>query len=662
MKLNSKKFTAFKILTAAMAIFCASCANNPDFEGEVSNASNNAKTLKVSVSNYSEVIKSSSVKNSSVSESARSIIADSFNSDGVKFYIFGEADNGQAFAKPQEVTFNGNKLDDSSTSKTVGTIKIEADSYRWDFTLAAIDSANTTEINSYDTMIKEAVLLGRATIDMQYGDTAKFYLSPDGLTKEASVALSLNTDGWDVPDGYSEKVGIYNLTTGEVISSAEETPVSSEKEVTLTQDTANPTSYAITTILPGTYNFKVTFTKGNKNFIFSDVIIILPGKTINNTVLIPNVIGVAPKAPTAFTASLVSSSEDTTNGYYTTSFAWARGSKNESGYELDILTLADETTALPTSNEEWKTAEEKTGAEVVSYNANGTDDEKINFRSASTYVSGSLLATNTTASLNLELGSRYAARLRAVNDAGESDYAYVLLSDFDNATTINRFRLTYNFNGGKYYSDSDEITNENATISSPIVEYHSQSADAVSLIQPKDEENGPLLKNGTSIWSAWYKADQTTKFDGTEYTGYENLDLYAKFSNGTSEVELENKADYEIQLNWISTGTASYEALTSTSATITKIEKDQTSSWKFAPVADSNKITNDFKYDSVILTVSRGGTTYYAQTELSVGTDGTTFTVPLSGLGAGVYTFTFTAQYGYTIVNKTIAVTVELEM
>ena len=105
-----------------------------------------------------------------------------------------------------------------------------------------------------------------------------------------------------------------------------------EKNVAFTAtsiDAANAVDYTIASFTPGTYLFKVTFEKtgSNKKFYWSDVLVVLPGKTINNAVGIPNVIGEKPEAPTAFKAGYVENSEDKFSGWYTTAFEWERGAE-----------------------------------------------------------------------------------------------------------------------------------------------------------------------------------------------------------------------------------------------------------------------------------------------------------------------------------------------
>lgn len=287
---NRKSIFAFFAISAAM-IF-ASCSNLTD--ANVTSSSEDKNTLNIEVTNYDEVVTQAS---KSANHASRTIIPDSFDSTGVVFYLYGTNTSGGTFG-PEKVDFTP-----KTGSNTIGTISIPANSAVWEFTLVALATGATAPTDE-TTLKNDAVLIGYSSMDMLNGDTAKFTLSPDGLTKKAEIAMKLYTDGWALPTGFTAKAGIYLLTTG---ADAGTDAAPTEKEVAFTdatKDEANAVAYTIASFTPGTYLFKVTFEKtgSNKKFYWSDVLVVLPGKTINNAVGIPNVIGEKPEAPTAFKA------------------------------------------------------------------------------------------------------------------------------------------------------------------------------------------------------------------------------------------------------------------------------------------------------------------------------------------------------------------------
>lgn len=654
---NRKSIFAFFAISAAM-IF-ASCSNLTD--ANVSSSSEDKNTLNIEVTNYDEVVTQAS---KSANRASRTIIPDSFDSDGVDFYLYGTNTSGGTFG-PSKVDFKGNAEAAGGTSKTVGTISIPANSAVWEFTLVAVTSGATAPTD--ETTLKDnAVLIGYSSMDMLNGDTAKFTLSPDGLTKEAKIAMKLYTDGWELPAGFTAKAGIYLLTTG---ADAGADATLTEKDVAFTAtsiDAEHAVDYAIASFAPGTYLFKVTFEKtgSNKKFYWSDVLVVLPGKEIKNKVGIPNVIGTAPDAPTAFKAGYVEKSEDKYSGWYTTAFEWERGSKNENNFEIDVLEFNDADTVTPPADADagWTTA--LAAGTHVTYGSK--------FSSEANYESGSLLSGNTKAQLRLELGKRYFARIRAVNDAGESAWKLVDLTAAPaeptgtkafTGNTINRYRLTYFMNGGTCFADKTAADAGTGGSTTNIVSYHCEDSTTGTPITKAD--GTPIIKKNTYTWSYWSKdatSETASRYNepGTApeaYKGYKNLDLYAMFTTDAS-VAIFDKKSLEIQDGWITVDTGTLTGKTATIEVTTQTEVK----WTFKPGevkdAEGKKIEN-FAYDKVNFTVTMGGTTFESESAVDVSAaKAAEFTMSLSDLPSGRYQVMFTAHYGATTVSYPITTTI----
>ena len=657
---NRKSIFAFFAISAAM-IF-ASCSNLTD--ANVSSSSEDKNTLNIEVTNYDEVVTQAS---KSANRASRTIIPDSFDSDGVDFYLYGTNSSGGTFG-PSKVDFKGN-TEAAGTSKTVGTISIPANSAVWEFTLVAVAPQGATAPTEA-TLKDNAVLIGYSSMDMLNGDTAKFTLSPDGLTKEAKIAMKLYTDNWELPAGFTAKAGIYLLTTG-ADAGADATPTEQTVAFTpTTKDEANAVDYAIASFAPGTYLFKVTFEKtgSNKKFYWSDVLVVLPGKTIENVVGVPNVIGTAPTAPTAFKAGYVENSEDKYSGWYTTAFEWERGdSKNENNFEIEVFEFKDADTVTPPADADaaWPTA--PTAGTSVTYDSKFSSEEN--------YESGSLLSGNTKAQLRLELGKRYFARIRAVNDAEESAWTLVALADAPaepagtkafTGNTINRYRLTYFMNGGTCYADKTAADAGTDGSTADIVKYYCENSTAGTAIKTADGTAGnPIITKNTYTWSYWSKdatSETASRYNapGTApeaYKGYKNLELYAMFTTDAS-VAIFDKKSLEIQDGWITVDTGTLTGKTAEIEVATETEVK----WTFTPGevknAEGNKIEN-FAYDKVNFTVTKGGTTFEAKSADNVGVaNAAEFTMSLSNLAAGIYQVMFTAHYGTTTVSYPITTTI----
>lgn len=652
---NRKSIFAFFAICAAM-IF-ASCSNIVD--ANVSSISEDKNTLNIEVTNYDEVVTRAS---KSANHASRTIIPDSFDSIGVDFYLYGTNTSGGTFG-PSKVDFKGNAEAAGGTSKTVGTVSIPANSAVWEFTLVAVTSGAAAPTEA--TLKNDAVLIGYSSMDMLNGDTAKFTLSPDGLTKEAKIAMKLYTDGWELPTGFTAKAGIYDLATG-ADAGADATPT--EQTVAFTDTTINETNavdYAIASFTPGTYLFKVTFEKtgSNKKFYWSDVLVVLPGKTIDNVVGIPNIIGEKPAAPTVFKAGYVENSEDKFSGWYTTAFEWERGSKNENNFEIEVLEFNDAATVTPPADADagWTTA----------LTAGSHETYGSKFSSAANYESGSLLSGNTKAQLRLELGKRYFARIRAVNDAEESAWTLVDLATVPaeptgiqkfTGNTINRYRLKYFMNGGTYFASKAKADAGTDGSTEDIVRYYCENSTPGTEIMKADgtPDGTPIIKKNTYTWSYWSKdatSENASRYNEpgaapANYPGYKNLDLYAMFATD-ADVAIFDKKSLEIQDGWITVATPG--TLTGKTATI-DVAAETEVKWTFTPGevkdAEGNKIEN-FAYDKVNFTVTKGGTTFEALSADNVGA-ATDFTMSLSKLPTGRYQVMFTAHYGTTTVSYPI--------
>ncbi len=651
---NRKSIFAFFAICAAM-IF-ASCSNIVD--ANVSSSSEDKNTLNIEVTNYDEVVTQAS---KSANHASRTIIPDSFDSDGVDFYLYGTNTSGGTFG-PEKVDFTP-----KTGSNTIGTVNIPANSAVWEFTLVALATGATAP--SETTLKDEAVLIGYSSMDMLNGDTAKFTLSPDGLTKEASVAMKLYNDGWTTPTGYKITAGIYKLTDGADATITGDGKGTTTIKENLSLGTSAPAdaNYSLPSMTPGTYLFKVIYTSDatKKSFVWSDVLIVLPGKPVDSSIAIPNVIGTEPAAPTAFKAGYVENSEDKFSGWYTTAFEWVRGSKNENNFEIEVLEFNDAATVTPPTDDAGWTTALTAGSSSVTY------DSK--FSSAPNYESGSLLSGNTKAQLRLELGKRYFARIRAVNDAEESDWTLVALATPPaeptgtqkfTGNTINRYRLTYFMNGGTYFDDKTKADAGTDGSTADKVSYHCE--DSTTGIEIKKADGTPIIKKNTYTWSYWSKdatSEAASRYnepgDAPEnYKGYKNLDLYAMFT-ADAGVAIFDKKSLEIQADWITVATPG--TLTGKTATI-EVTTQTEVKWTFTPgeVKDAEGETiKDFAYDKVNFIVTRYGTPFEAKSADGVSAaKAAEFTMSLSKLPSGIYQVMFIAHYGTTTVSYPITTTI----
>ena len=249
------------------------------------------------------------------------------------------------------------------------------------------------------------------------------------------------------------------------------------------------------------------------------------------------------------------------------------------------------------------------------------------------YVDGSFRMNNTAAVIRVDLGRRYIARLAAVNAAGPSDYIYPDLegatvaasAGFTRASTgeaiaasalkkfgadaalINRYRITYNLDGGSFYEadtlangqlptrkDSTKVTAVDGLLSNgdTVIRYGTQAATAadqmgiMNALYTKSSDSTPkkiVLYDTTSRrWSDWlymstsgdvYETGyNTTPANDAEYAitevpymqwdetnhkkaaadgvvGFSNITLYATYKSAGWEID--HSTDFNIQDSWI---------------------------------------------------------------------------------------------------------------
>lgn len=655
--MKGKKIFRNCIGALALLLGLAGCQNSLEGDSVSGEGIEGLRTLTVEIKNYSEFVEESSVQ-ANMFAPARSIMPDAFKtSDTLSYYLYGKASNGE---------------EKEWTSVTVenGKFTLDVEPYNWNLTLAVTaDAATTIAPPDELTVVKgKAVLIGYAAVDLtRQANSASFTLKPDGLTTSGHVGLKTSLEGpWTIPDSInSVRLGIYNLTNGTVVNYSDD----SSTVVTVTKSAgtiAFPSTFGDDqkNIAPGTYTFKVEFlnAKDECEAEWSDSLVILPGKTNKTAVSVPNVTGTAPAAATAFTASYVDGTEDSTPGFYDVKFEWdGTACVNERNFEIDLLevTGTKTVTAIPISDTEWATAETDSGNKVVTYKSEVISDQL--------YVEGSLLANNTSLTMKLPLGKAYVARIRAVNRAGSSDNAYVTVGTGKGTGTvfegtfINLFRIRYNLQGGTYTPDGGTAQ------TTPIVDYASKEI-AYRVPDTSDAATTNTLVKNSLSWTKWKKADNTY-VDTTatpKYSGPENIDLYACYTTD-ADVDIFDAADYKLDASWITVGKNNV-ALTGTDPSYTvsvskaaALETNGDLTWRIT-VADSGAepITTGFAYDSVKIEVSSPGMHHYTQTQadVAVGTPATFTQTGAKLLESGTYNVMITATEGTTTVTLPVVLTI----
>lgn len=678
-----------------------------------------------------------------VKRKARTISSDAFVMDGsdgntLKFYLYGKATNGTELL-PKEVNVK-------AESEIKGIVTLDIDCYNWELTLAAVEgdlpSSDFGGATSYDDQTAyvkaNAVLIGSATVDMVFTNSIDFTISPKGLTKLGSVALTIaREDDWQIPDGYVVTAGIYNITTKEEIevydSSTSTDPNTTGTNIQTLEDFTAPGTtaeanhfvsegYTVPSpydddnatytangkyLKPGTYLFEIQLNKTGENraYVWNDTIIVLPGKQSNminvlnssggkdtaQLLVIPNLIGVIPDEPTSLTVTPSAPDVDAP-GYYSATFNWvATNVTTETNFALEIIEIKAELdgaltdfTTLAVGDDTWADLMDTTKYCENYYIFDYLHDLRKDPRF---YKDGSLFANNTTVTVLLELGKRYVARLRSENNAGYSEEAaYIATSG--KYTPINKYRVTYHLQGGTW--DTSNAYSAGPTIDQIV---YNDLSTSYAVIAPTGVDNPdydptdssthklmgsaatPYLHDGVANWAYWtqglngdkYPSSSADSYVPEAYTGFANLDLYAKYSR-EGGVTIYDDNDYDIFDNYV-TGlsqdgnptTIVKDAKITVSKGKTQTETDATTGHDGEHYTEVSVTlptgSETWKYDKVIFEVTYGGRTYVADEQVGAarGT-ANTFKFYLQNFQAGyVYNCKITAHYQRTVVSYPFA-------
>lgn len=326
-----KKTHLFAVLTAlVMAVTMTGCNGLlGDNNTEVYKGISEYCKLEGTVTNYGEIIKALNISNPVINPSAR-LVAPTVNASGYDFFLYGES--GSNICGPYKVL---NGIADDATS---GKFNVSLPQGAWNLTMVAVKSGDSIVVEDIrdNKLATKVLLMGSAYVDLSGDKTsAKFILSPEGLTLPGHVNLSVILDGWklsshsDATDplkGMEVTAELYDLKTGKGIKegdNANYTKVileafaagdgSTEAKDGALIGTDDYTTYAVgtepdlTDIQPGTYNLVINFQNadGDVNWQWSDKLMVFPGKTTDQSVYISEIIKEAPKAPEYLFASIL---------------------------------------------------------------------------------------------------------------------------------------------------------------------------------------------------------------------------------------------------------------------------------------------------------------------------------------------------------------------
>ena len=691
---NIMKFLGLCLLASFVALGCSNTSGDAVTLTPASKAA--VKKISLIATGDAEAIVFP-VKNNGVSAT---IMADTIDADTLNYYLFYTNKVTGATINP-EAPLAFTAADPSTPN--IGTVDLNIEDGYYLFKLYASEATASAPITE-NTVKTGALFLGQTEADLRTStDTVSFYLTSDTLTGSADVAIKLMTTGWTVPTGYTISAGITKKTDGSPVPGPNLDPISG------ITDTAPATAqYGRTGITAGTYNFEVRFANGStgKTYVWSDTIIVAPNHNIAKTIAIPEVIDEPPVAPTAFNATFLDP-DSLSKEFYNVEFHWAAATTvNEQYFRIELLEIPSATAwgdINADTSTEWSDGYRTTlGNTADSYLTKLGADFYGN--ESQNWIAGSLRKNNEKATVALPLGKRYLARICAVNDAGDSDFCYV---DFDNAVpaalttdyskfaadskVVNRYRLSYNLLGGTI-----DIDGAGATSNEDIIEYRTQntvanstpdSYKAASIVSSVDVPTADIwnpstdtdtyksLKKGPKAWTAWRldssasasKYGVAPAYDPPDWTGCENLVLYASYSPTTAGVTILDDNDWSVKLENFTATPPSGPA----GVDVTELDPNSTIALDLGASGAGNILwtgaytaaqkARGVKWTNVTYTIKKSGQPYNIAGPTKVDTltaaDGFTVTTDMSGYVEGKYLVTFNAYaphkqepYTYTIV------------
>ena len=582
--------------------------------------------------------------------------------EGSVFYIWGtNTITGDTFG-PEVITFAA-----TDGSKTKGTVKKLFSRSAYELNLAYVSPANTSKITevSKTNIIKYASLTANTDVDLRYNEKVYFYLTPntDGTAQSGSLSLKVKALGWDPADaeftGYTMTTSLQNVADDSPIASSDKIKgnigPSSTLLPTAEPDTAN---YVLTGVPAGTYEFVVTFSKNGRTYTTSEDVIILANEPTVGTFDVLDIIEKVPDEPTGFVATY---QDPTTNmndaTYYNVALTWvADDIKNENYFELETLEILDsydsETPFAAKdidSDSEWSNAIDVTYAPAnVSRTIWSNQERSTTIETGPTtsylwgesnvctiYEGGNLKRNSEQVIMQLPLGSRYFARIRAVNDAGESAWTYL---DLDGGTDdtpggykaftaddfyINRFQVRYDLNGGEKKAGDLELnkfyTYNGTAIQIPVAKTSSEATADLTIIK------------GVDYWQKWTKTDGTdytdtsaTPVTNPAYTGYKDLVLVANYDAvSIMDVEMIQPSDFEIKdgdiaIEFDGTVTESNGKYVVDLNVVNKIELSFNTAVKYDKIEYEIKQSNDTEAPKVYEASLSGTGPYTNETEISI--------------------------------------------
>ena len=364
---------------------------------------------------------------------------------------------------------------------TNGKITLDLAASRWQFDLKASKAG-------------VEILSGIAVADLRNGpQTIIFNLKPFG-NADGRVNVKLTyTKPADYPEIVDHiTVGLYNKES----DFEGDTEIVDNPATIQNAGTDTPHVLFDKSVAPGKYYYIARFYNAENTLLmpYIEEVYVDPGNTSTKEIVLGDVINTPPKAPTEFEVTYLSN----TLGTVQVEFKWRDNAINETGFVLEVQEYSDPTTPV---------------GDPVIY------DENSKFDDIDEYIDGNLIAradsSAPTFSINLKTGTLYKAKIKAVNEFGESDYCNY--ENDDSEDFINLAVISMHLNGGTVKTPetgaeiSPEVFYGLAKLPIP-ANYASEElysftysiSNAYPLPKSFDEDNSNYIKKDGFTFAGWY--------------------------------------------------------------------------------------------------------------------------------------------------------------
>ena len=560
---NSQKNKFTLLLGFICFLFFLSCTNF--VENDINIKENtDSKPLQIDITSDEGYIFFNSNFSDSMNQNSRTIMPCNKSSDFIYYLYYKDFTKANTNGYIESINFE-------PLTETTGTVTHNFAKTYYEFELFALTKKMNNKMQSNfgeltrSTLQTYASLRASTFVDLRYEERTVFHLKANTLsTGKGSFEINIKNDDWLVNGDYSVTAGLYSIDDDSLVYPSSPFVLRSTQagDSSINQvfsSFESDVEKLIQTVKTGTYNLIIKYilydsahTTIINTFEYSEKINILMNQTTTADFVIPDFLNKKPEAPSKLTAAYELPKSDDSE-YYTVEFIWEDNSKTEQYFNLELLrTDSSETIPLISSDETWEQLSNTYGGSE-SYN-------HLSSKKSIFFVEGSLSKNSASYTMKLPLGSRYVARINAVNNIGTSSWSYLTfptIQEFENygmsfnsdfyvftsetpgdVSALNLYRINYETRNGSFEAIKNESA-DNLPLTTLYNIQHNTTQNALLLFYP----NGSSCEYITSMSGSVDNATTTT-VDSLKLTFDDNIWQYWTQDSFTNEIKITSDSSY----------------------------------------------------------------------------------------------------------------------